>query len=167
LDYVHDVGFSCTIEKRGGSDVITAVKFSMSSKLPEHRSFLANLNQRVWLPFYMMSHDHARLFIKRTIWLDMDAESLVEPPACPMKVGQEMSDSGVSFAIASSDGASKFSDTRYSPFIEWLDVPPTFPRGQQPPLPSVPNNFLRIDIQVIESLMHRNLKSCNSLSSRV
>ncbi len=35
LNYDHDVDFSCTVEKRGGSDVITAVKFSMSSKLPD------------------------------------------------------------------------------------------------------------------------------------
>jgi hypothetical protein len=167
LEYVLEVGFSCKIEKRGGSDVITAVKFSTSSNLHLHRSFLENLKERVLLPFYIMSPDHARLFIKQTIWLDMDAESLVEPPACPMNVCHEMSDSGVSFAIASSNGASKFSDPRYLPFIEWLDVPPTFPRGQQPPLPSGTNMFLPIDIKVIESLMQRNLKSCNSLSSRM
>ena len=167
LEYDLEVGFSCKIEKRGGSDVITAVKFSTSSKLHLHRSFLENLKERVLLPLYIMSPDHARLFIKQTIWLDMDAESLVEPPACPMNVCHEMSDSGVSFAIASSNGASKFSDPRYLPFIEWLDVPPTFPRGQQPPLPSVRNMFLPIEIKVIESLMQRNLKSCNSLSSRM
>jgi hypothetical protein len=167
LSYGIDVDFSCKIEKRGGSDVITAVEFSTSSKVPDHRDFLTNLNERVLLPFYIMSHDHARLFIKRTIWLDMD-ESLAEPPACPMKVLQKMSASGVSFAIASSDGASEFSDPRYSRFIEWLDVPPTFPRGQQPSLPSCAMNpFLLFDIKVIESLMQRNLKSCNSLSSRL
>jgi hypothetical protein len=166
LKYQHELGFSCTIKKCGRSHVITAVVFSKSSRLAEVVEFFATLNDRVSLPFYIMSDDHACMFLQRTLWREM-CEKCVEPPACPMIFRTEMSSSSVHFAIASSDSASVFSDSRYSQFIEWLDVPPTFPRGQQPPLPSGTNMFLPIDIKVIESLMQRNLKSCNSLSSRM
>jgi hypothetical protein len=74
IDYECELGFSCRIEKRGGSDVITAVDFSTSSKLKKVADFLATSHERVALPFYIMSLDHARLFVRRTIWQDMDEE---------------------------------------------------------------------------------------------
>jgi hypothetical protein len=66
----------------------------------------------------------------------MDEEGWVEPPtwSCPFLLKDGRSSGGASFAIASSDSAWVFSDKRYSRFIEWLDVPPTFPRDQHPHL---------------------------------
>ena len=165
IDFEHELGFSCKIEKRGGSDVITAVDFSTSSKMPKVVDFMARLHERVSLPFYIMSADHARLFIKRTIWLDMEEEGWVEPPAwsCPFIMKDGRSGSVASFAIASSDSASEFCDQRYAKFIEWLDVPPAFPgsltRGNHPPFSShISVKVFLNDLKVIKSLMQRNLK---------
>ena len=165
LDFEYELGFSCKIEKRGGSDVITAVDFSTSSQATKVVDFLANLRERVSLPFYILSPDHARLFVKRTIWQDMEEEGWVEPPtwSCPFLMKDGRSSSGASFAIASSDSASEFSDKRYSRFTEWLDVPPAFPgsltRGQHPPFSShMSVKVFLHDLQVTKSLMQYSSK---------
>ena len=165
IDYECELGFSCRIEKRGGSDVITAVDFSTSSKLTKVADFLATLHERVALPFYIMSLDHARLFVKRTIWQDMDVEGWVEPStwSCPMIMNDLQSSSGASFAIASPDNVSQFSDQRYSKFLEWLDAPPTFPgsltRGFNAQSASrIAVKVFLSDVMVIKSLLQRNPK---------
>jgi hypothetical protein len=112
-----------------------------------------------------MSLDHARLFVKRTIWQDMDVEGWVEPStwSCPMIMNDLQSSSGASFAIASPDNVSQFSDQRYSKFLEWLDAPPKFPgsltRGFNAQSASrIAVKVFLSDVMVIKSLLQRNPK---------
>jgi hypothetical protein len=165
IDFEHELGFSCRIEKRGGSDVITAVDFSTSSQATKVVDFLAILHERVSLPFYILSPDHARLFVKRTIWQDMDVEGWVEPStwSCPMIMNDLRSSSGASFAISSPDSVLQFSDQRYSKFMEWLDAPPTFPgsltRGCHAQFASrIAFQVFLSDVKVIESLLQLDPK---------
>jgi hypothetical protein len=111
------------------------------------------------LPFYIMSADHARLFVKRTIWQDMDEEGWVEPSmwSCPMDTKFESTSSSLSLAVVSPD-TSQFSDQRYSKFLEWLDMPPTFQasltRGRDVPFPRLNLTAFLNDVKVIKSLIY-------------
>ena len=150
--------FSFRIEKRGSSDVITAYTLK-SAQLPSVADLFQRLFECVPLPFYIMSADHARLFVKRTIWQDMDEEGWVEPSmwSCPMDTKFESTSSSRSLAVVSPD-TSQFSDQRYSKFLEWLDMPPTFQasltRGRDVPFPRLNLTAFLNDVKVIKSLIY-------------
>ena len=150
--------FSFRIEKRGSSDVITAYTLK-SAQLPSVADLFQRLFECVPLPFYIMSADHARLFVKRTIWQDMDEDGWVEPSmwSCPMDTKFESTSSSRSLAVVSPD-TSQFSDQRYSKFLEWLDMPPTFQasltRGRDVPFPRLNLTAFLNDVKVIKSLIY-------------
>ena len=154
-----ELGCSFRIEKRGGSDVITAITLTVTSAQLSAADFMKKLPERVARPFYLMSAGHARLFVKRTIWQDMDEEGWVNPSirSCPMIMNYEQTKSAVSLAVVSPD-TSQFSDQRYSKFLEWLDMPPTFQasltRGRDVPFPRLNLTAFLNDVKVIKSLIY-------------
>ena len=76
LDFKVDVRFIATICRRGGYDVVMAADFQSLSPLRSDKTekFLSDLRESVPLPFYLMTIDHARVFVKRSIWPDMEQE---------------------------------------------------------------------------------------------
>ena len=112
INYEWELQFTCTIEKRGGFDTVMAVDFSSPTSVEKVASFVLELRERVMLPFYIMSRDHARMFIKRTIWRDMEQDGWSQPPAwsCPILTRDVRSAAGSSLAVAAaaSGGTSPF-----------------------------------------------------------
>ena len=117
IDFEWELQFTCTIEKRGGFDTVVAVNFSTPTsveKVTRYRllaqllqfltdfRFVLELRERVMLPFYVISRDHARMFIKRTIWRDMEQAGWTEPPtwSCPIIMRDARSTAGSSLAVA-------------------------------------------------------------------
>lgn len=131
IDFEWELQFTCTIEKRGGFDTVMAVDFSTPTSVEKVTRFVLELRERVMLPFYVMSRDHARMFIKRTIWRDMEQAGWTEPPtwSCPIIMRDARSAAGSSLAVAAAAPVSEFSDKRYAKFLEWLEVPPSFSGG--------------------------------------
>jgi len=56
--------------------VVMAADFTALSPVlsAQTQKFLSDLRERVPMPFYVMSIDHARAFVKRSIWVDMEQE---------------------------------------------------------------------------------------------
>jgi len=128
LNHEWELRFSCTIATRGGCDVVMSIDFSAPASVQKVEDFLAELRDRINLPFYLMTIDHARMFVKRTIWREMEEEGWAEPPtwSCPVTFKDSGSAAASGVAAQSAD-CSEFSDKRYLKHIEWLDIPPSFP----------------------------------------
>jgi hypothetical protein len=75
LDFEWDLQFTCTVVKRGGCDVVVAIDFSAPTCIQKVQDLLVELRERVTPPFYIMTSDHARMFVKRTIYKDMEQEA--------------------------------------------------------------------------------------------
>jgi hypothetical protein len=169
IDYEWELRFSFTIEKRGGYDTVTSVSFTASSSAEKVAQFLLELRERVErlvLPFYVITLDHARLFIQRTIWKDMDVEFAVPPVwSCPMLLQDKSSATCSALAVptGTSAAAPVFADGRYSKYVEWLNTPPSFPgsvtRGQHPSFSDgIAVRVFLNDLKVIAAVLQR---TCN------
>jgi hypothetical protein len=65
-----------------------SIEFSAPTTVKHVQDFLVELRERSLLPFYLMSRDHARMFVQRAIWREL-AEQEASRARKPLTAIQE------------------------------------------------------------------------------